>query len=457
MRCQYKLLHTKLKESDLFNFLLVTSSAMHPQTSLMRGVLLLLVLLFAVKKVVESIRNRKSQGPYFGEDIEEADIRNSRPLHNSRVEGFAWYAFHPVVRMFNVLGTPSPVKDSGTQKYSLFQALSAWIGKLNPFRSSSRVEGSSNKLGSNEYQRGNPPRPNGISYHAVTINSIGVAYHNPFSPRNIKGIGLLIHGCGQDASDWFELPEHRHVAAHLLRRRLALLAISSGNRVNGCWSTRFPHWQNEDVERVIIAVNQWSSDHNIPPTAPIYGVGVSSGATMLSVLAASNLLPSLASQALYISPGNQRAFRNASEVYPNTLFIHLTTDQHYASPAAIATARKILLKRKVELVGELPLGKLVLTPLLLHEREPRISVEMSKKIFSVLDLHREDMEKAMRVSTSEEVVELWSDRNLRRSVKQVIRVVNGQHELLATHAEKMADWLIRNGRRINADSTSYNM
>lgn len=426
------------------------------QTSPMKSILVLFALLFFIGKVAKSMWNGGTQSFQSDKHAEEADIRNSRPLRDSYMRRLAWNAFHPVTRMFNMGGAQTFAQDGNIPKSSFFKRLSTWIGHLNPFSSSLDVNGRSNATKSNgNYMVDKPPGLSWISYHTVIINGIEIAYHNPFSPRKIKGVALLIHGCGQDANDWFELPEHRHVAAHLVRRRLALLAISSGNRVNGCWSTRFPHWQNEDVERVIIVVSQWSSDQNIPPTAPFYALGISSGATMLSVLSASNLLPNLVSQALYISPGNQRAFRNATVAYPNTLFIHLTTDQHYASPSAIAAGRKILLRRKVELVGELALGKPSLTPLTLHEREPRISEEMSRKIFSVLELQRDDMEKAMRVSTNEEVASLWADKNLRRAAKQVIRVVNGQHELSAMHAERMTEWLIKNGRHVNSGFTSH--
>lgn len=281
------------------------------------------------------------------------------------------------------------------------------------------------------------------TFQTGEINGIDVAFHNPFPARKLRGIALLIHGCRQQASDWFQLPEHRHIAAHLLRKRLALLAVTSSNRVTGCWSTRYPHWENEDVSRVMMATKRWRVDRTIPSTAPIYAVGISSGATMLSILSSSNEMPSMVGQALYISPGSQRALNNATKSYPSTLFVRLTTDRHYASASAIALARRALLTRNVPMVGELTMSKVQLTPTTLHHREPRISAELSRKIFEAATYGQyHKIEHAMKTSSDEEIVAFWRSRDSRRAAVQVMRVVQGLHEVSAVCAEKVANWLI---------------
>lgn len=281
------------------------------------------------------------------------------------------------------------------------------------------------------------------AYQVGEINGVHIAFHNPLPTRKLRGVALLIHGCQQTASDWFRLPEHRHIAAHLLHKRLALLAVTSANRVTGCWSTRYPYWENDDVSRILMATKRWIADQNIPPSTPIYGVGISSGATMLSVLSSSNEKPRLVSQALYMSPGNQRALNNATESYPSTLFVHLRTDHYYASPSAIASARKTLLKQNVPLVGELPLSRVHLTPTTLHEREPRISAALSRKIFDTVTRgNHQKIEHAIRLSSDEEIVALWNGYDSRRATMQIMRIVQGLHEVSASSADKVADWLI---------------
>lgn len=333
---------------------------------------------------------------------------------------------------------------------SIIQSVSTWIRNF-AYKATLPLRGIERNTSPKTLEEEHINPPFRVTHHTEFINGIPIAYCNPSSIREIKGIALLIHGCGEEAKDWFQLPEHRHIAAQLVRRKLALLAVSSSNKVNGCWSTRFPSAKNEDAERVTIGVKQWTLKHNILPNAPIYAIGVSSGATMLSVLSSSHMLPNIVSQALYISPGNQRAFRNASDSYPNTIFVHLTSDQHFASSSAITSARKVLLNQKVKLVGELPLKKVELTPLTIHQREPRISPRLSKRIFNVVREHlgtsSNRMEKAVLVSSNEDLLTLWADKEARRAVRQVFRVTEGQHELSAVYSDKVVDWLIRNGRK----------
>lgn len=402
------------------------------------------LLAFIIDRV--AYRTKERSGDQLPYDPNQA-IRNSEP-HDVRYRSpITWNALNPVIRAF------SRNRNNSTQHHqqqSVLQKVSSWLNnavsslKKISWSSASVQTESQEKRALNE-QVEKEAHDNSKAFHRTRINGIDIAYLNPFGIKKLRGIALLIHGCAQQAQDWFTLPEHRHIAAQLVRKRLALFAVTSRNQVTGCWSTRFPYWQNDDVERVVIATRQWMMDQSLPPTTPLHAVGISSGATMLSVLSASDLLPNLVSQALYISPGNVRAFRNATERYPNTLFVHVTNDQHYASPLAIAKARQILLRRKVALVGELPLPRVQLTPLTLHEREPRVSSEISQKIFAATEEEKGDMEKAMRSTKNEELMALWRDRDSRRALRQVIRVVNGFHEVSAVHADQVATWIVTNG------------
>lgn len=422
---------------------------MLPSTIPFKGTLVIAAVVLVIGKILYEINGITLQIQQNFDPNEDPPIRNSEPQHPPSPADSKWDLFPPFIHFFHRADRrlTSP-EQSGFWRPVSFSGQPEWIKRLFNLRQTSPFgAGSESSSATPRLPRPDEPKTNWISYHSVTINDIDVAYYNPFPSKKVSGIALLIHACGQQARDWFQLPEHRRVAAQLVRKQLALLAISSGNRVNGCWSTRFPHWQNEDVERVTIVVRQWSTNHNILPSAPIYAVGISSGGTMLSVLSSSDLVPNLASQALYISPGNYRAFRNASKAYPNTLFVHHISDQHYASSAAVTAARKILLKQKVQLVGELPLSPITLTPLTLHEREPRFSVDVSRKIYSMLKAHRGNIEEAMRTSTNEHLVQLWADRSARRAIKQIVRVAGGHHELSSMHSEKVADWLLSNGRR----------
>lgn len=419
---------------------------------LFKAVLLLGLGILLIDKI-SSIRRQKDV-PTERDLSDEAAIRNSVPSSEqqswnrwSLLSAFAgWYS--------GAIDTRGP----DTMRLSrLRMTVAEWFAAIALRFKSQQPSINTASTGPAEPMNGLAFKKQSVSdertYRKVQINGIDVAYHNPFAIRKLRGVVLLLHGCQQEASDWFELPEHRHIAAQMLRRRLALLAVTSANRVTGCWSTRYPSWQNDDVARVANATMQWMSDFSISPHIPLHGIGVSSGGTMLSVLSGSDSFPNLVSQALYISPGNHRAFRKANESYPNTLFVHVLTDHYYASPSAVASARKTLLKRNVGLVGELLLPKIHLTPLTLHEREPRFSVETSRKIFAAAQREGGNIERAVRTSTEQTVASLWNNRESRRAARQIIRVVNGQHEVCAAHADKVAEWLVSNGRRKAAAST----
>lgn len=375
-------------------------------------------------------------------------IHNSRPTDSLGKREVLWHASNPAIRVLSGAGGNETDTTKGAN--SLQRMLSTWMNnflfRMRQKTGFAALSGSSSEKLDRDLNFEYQTHEGGRGYCSTDINGVDVSYHNPFSAKKVRGVALLIHGCGQQAEDWFKLPEHRHIAAQLIRKGLALFAVTSGNHITRCWSTRFPYWQNDDVERVTMVTRQWMMDLGLSPSTPLHAVGISSGGTMLSVLSSSNLLPNLASQALYISPGNQRAFRNATRDYPNTLFIHTTTDHHYASPTAITSGRQILLKRNVALVGELALPQVPLTPRTVHEREPRISEELSRKIYATAENELGDLEKAMRSATSEELAKLWADRDSRRALRQVIRVVHGLHEVSATYADRVAAWLVRNGR-----------
>lgn len=348
-------------------------------------------------------------------------------------------AYQHILHSFTPSSTPSDLPKPS--KPSIFSSLSSWFLHFFPF---TKPSSTSNFKSSHTapFSSLHPESPFHKVYRTAQIKGVHVAYHNPFTDKSLRGVALLFHGCLQDAKDWFQLPEHRNIAAHLLHNRLALLAITSENRVTACWSTRFPAHQNSDAERVNIVTHQWLTDHHISPQTPLIGVAISSGATMLSVLAASQFLPALASQVLYISPGNMRAFHNATSNYPNTLFVHVMADHYYASPSAIESARSILLKRGVKVVGELPLGQIHLLPLTFHHHEPRITRNMSRRLFAAAKKYNGDVEKAAMLSADEVVRNLWINKELGRGVQQIARVVRGAHEVSARHADLVAEWAV---------------
>lgn len=300
-------------------------------------------------------------------------------------------------------------------------------------------------LRSHPPRQSDPPLPH--AFRTDTVAGVPIAYHNPFPPNRLSAVTLLFHACHQSASDWFTQPEHRRLSAELLRRRHALLAISSANRHTGCWSTRHPAMDNHDAARVRLVLRQWLSTQGVSHLAPLHAVGLSSGATFLTVLAATTppILPRFYSQALYLSAGNQRALRTATPNFPSSLFVRLQHDNHYATTTDVATARAILLSRGVPVVAELPLTRERWHQLSISRHEPRIPFHVSAEIFRYIPTCQGKIECAVIKAANASVNAVWQKPELRQALLQVERVLNGKHEMSGTHANMVAEWLVKHG------------
>ncbi|CAN8062250.1 unnamed protein product [Agarophyton chilense] len=327
------------------------------------------------------------------------------------------------------------VRSSPVEKPNFLKRIATWFAHVLPFRSSSKQDDLSSDFISSS------SRGSQTLFREARLADVDIAFHNPFTPRALRGLALLFHACSQSAKDWFELPEHKIISSHLLKRRFALLALTSQNRVTRCWSTRFPGRENADVARVKVAVRQWIAEQGLAPSTPLIAIGVSSGATLLSILSLE--LP-IGSQALYISAGNQRALTNATNKYPSTLFVHLASDRYYAPPSSIAASRHILVRKKVSMVGELSLQKVPFTATTFREHEPLLTKKVSQQIYEAAGQNEDRLGEVLRANK-------LPSNSLQRGAMQIARVVRGAHELSAMHVDKVTKWLVAQSRNSEKD------
>lgn len=297
-------------------------------------------------------------------------------------------------------------------------------------------------------------------------NGLEVVYSRE-ATEHPSGVAFLFHGCGQRASDWFQLPEHRRVVEDLRVAGIATVAFSSSsNSATRCWSTRFPAGKNSDAVAVALAAHEFLLSKSLPETLPRYGVGISSGATILSILSGSASMPRIASQVLFISPGSMRAFRDAGPTYPNTLFVHSKSDENFASASAISAARRALLENQVHVVGEMAQRRVPLRPLTFHARDPVLSTASSRRIYGIFTTCRVTpaapahgdnggdennalchFEEAVARNARDSVLEpLLANTLAARSLRQVMRVVSGGHELSSSSSDKVVAWLRAHAR-----------
>lgn len=287
-----------------------------------------------------------------------------------------------------------------------------------------------------------------------TVKGVKLVYTPLLS--DTRSVALLFHGCQQDALDWFELPAHRLIVRELRARGIAAIAFTSRNQISRCWSTRFPSDQNIDTQRVALALRYWRLEHNVTEDFRFYGIGFSSGATMLSVLATEHTMPFIVSQALYMSPGNMRAFRRASEDYPSTLFVRQMEDVSFATHRAVEEAHKVLLDRGTQFVGELPLSRPQLMPASLRDRDPRFTLAQSHEMYRLLSGTRRGFTQTLRQLHEETDLSRLSDVPSRRhSLQCFARELDGKHELSSKHADKVISWLIQHGASKESDDSRH--
>lgn len=365
------------------------------------------------------------------------------------------------------------VKAGMLERPGIAASLWAWVTSFFPSRRRKR-EGSENESAQADLQgdgagEGAANISEAVKPYVEQRLSSGqdVVYSRDIS-ENPSGIAFLFHGCGQWALDWFQLPENRRIVEQLRTEGIAAIAFSSTqDAATRCWSTRFPAEKNGDAMQVMRAANEFLSNKSIPDSLPRYGIGVSSGATMLSVLSGASSMPRIASQALYISPGSMRAFNAASPTYPNTIFVHSKSDDSFASAKAVSLARQALIDKQVGIVGEMSQRPVALQPLTFHARDPVVSIASSHRLFKIMDACRAARDEAEEEAADDEgdvsnrcryeeaVAQNADDPLLQaltgsplatRALRQVIRVISGSHELSSSSCDKVISWLQNHAR-----------
>lgn len=250
---------------------------------------------------------------------------------------------------------------------------------------------------------------------------VAVAYR---AHPDARGVVLLLHGCGEYAGTWYELPEHHKISIAHFGQGFSTLAVSSANRQTQCWNTRFPAGENDDVARVLQAVSEYYKRFNHDENFPLHGLGASSGGSFLSVFSTTGRVKS---QALYITPGNRKAFRHSRPGYPKTLFVHALHDA-LSTAQSVETSKQVLVRRGVN-VGILPQP--------IPKRSPEI---FSQNIPGITRAHA-----AKLATAADEVSFLRTLQDfptaIHPQIYQTHRVLSGAHAVSSIGAEDIAAWL----------------
>lgn len=156
------------------------------------------------------------------------------------------------------------------------------------------------------------------------VDNIEAVYQLPFTKA--KGVIFLAHGCGHSATDWWPkttscpdcigLPVERKIVKAGLTNGYVMLAVSSRDRMNKCWSV-------DDIARAVAIIKEFYSKR-LPGAnkLPLFLLGASSGGNFVAHLAQNRYLhPPVSALAVQISP------------------IH-TTRAHHIAPVLFMTMKK---------------------------------------------------------------------------------------------------------------------
>lgn len=115
------------------------------------------------------------------------------------------------------------------------------------------------------------------------------------SAIRVKGVFLLLHGCGYNSDDWFALPEEVYMVRDLLSRGFLLAAPdATPGQPGGCWSPGL------DAGPLMYSFGLFRNAFGLGHL-PLYAVGTSSGGVILSSLVAQGV--SFAGTMYIVSPG----------------------------------------------------------------------------------------------------------------------------------------------------------
>lgn len=152
-------------------------------------------------------------------------------------------------------------------------------------------------------------------------------------PPNPRGTVIFIHACvhsgynywpySPDCEECRGLPEELSHTLQALRLGYAVFTVSSSDRETGCWS-----WNN-DGEQVAALLNKWLDDWGMKDL-PVYGAGISSGASFLLKLPRYIKLSGIVSEALGVDPEAWGADEAVGGEYPPTVYVSMEQDRDTA-------------------------------------------------------------------------------------------------------------------------------
>lgn len=271
-------------------------------------------------------------------------------------------------------------------------------------------------------------------------------------PEDARAVLFLAHGCHNKATHFWDehpqcstcvgLPEDRHLVLEALRRRYAVIAISSKGK-KGCWNFM------ADAGYVKEILTSWIQEHGLGGL-PLSALGASSGGFFVSRLAQELSFKSLV---IMISHGSffDPKFGQIKPTYPPSLFVHMPKDGRTAEK--VGRSMELLREARVR-TAEVKCNEFPITPTFFSEKIPGIDSRLSARIFSVLkDSGLLDRKGFMRMDGRDSnwqmtvkkrnvlPVEARGRLKWENHIQEELNCAYGFHEMTALESATMLDWL----------------
>jgi zinc transporter 2 len=278
-----------------------------------------------------------------------------------------------------------------------------------------------------------------------------------------RGILFLAHGCHHAATSWWSasaacpsctgLPEELRIVTAVLQKGLVALAVTSANRITGCWDG-----SDADRVRTVVAnvtaklqsTNQMGPGQATTPPPPLYAFGASSGARFTLMMPSLGFeLAGIAAQIMSIPV---RVLQNRAP-YPPTIFVHMPKDKHMAG--RILKCIKTLQGARVR-TAEIQLHSLPIEETFFARRigGSACSLEQSRALSAALESHgfldestrclkkdprRLQWRQVLSPLVDPEVDSLIDNES---PISAVLNVAYGHHEMSCDSIEPTLDFLL---------------
>ena len=215
---------------------------------------------------------------------------------------------------------------------------------------------------------------------------IEIVYSLPSNNHIIKGVALLLHVCGHGGRNFFSksescetcngLSEEMRISRILQSSKaLAVLAVTSSNRLDGCW-------RDEDFDHIKDALEHFKTSHHIEQHIPVLALGTSSGGIFAARLAVRRLVNAAMVGVMSLGPQLTTKWLNMEGTKPPIYFAPMPRDKE--TVAKVETDYQVMNGQGPVVLDRETCQSRPVDPSYLNERVPGLTMSQAQAIVDAL-------------------------------------------------------------------------